>query len=239
MIVALLSMNNLPNHIAFIPDGNRRWAKQKGLLASLGHNAGKDTAETIIRAVRELGVPYMSFWGCSVGNVTKRDSAEVQFLYKIFKEQFERLANDQEIHENQVKVRILGEWKKYFPADVQAAAENLIQKTAHYSKFHLTFLMAYSGVAEMIQAIQAICDMQGEKLVNKERVKKHLYTSELPVVDLVIRTGGEPHLSEGFMMWDTTDAQLYFTETLWPDFSPAELEKAVGEYGERERRLGK
>ena len=132
----------LPQHVAFIPDGNRRWAKQKGILASLGHESGKKSAEEIIRAAQEAGVTHVSFWGCSVGNVTKRDSAEVQFLYRIFKDQFQRLIDDPETAEKGVRVRVLGEWRQHFPSDLQKVAEELIQKTTTNDRFHLTFLMA-------------------------------------------------------------------------------------------------
>ncbi len=228
---------NIPKHIAFIPDGNRRWAKKQGILASLGHEAGKNVAEKIIRAAQEAGIQNLTFWGCSVGNVTKRDTAEVQFLYTLFKEQFTRLLNDPDTHAKGVKVRVLGEWKQFFPSDLQAVIEKTIEKTAKYDRLHLTFMMAYSGVHEMLAAINEVS--HSGQPVTHELVKNHLYTKDLPPVDLVVRTGNEPHLSEGFMMWDTADAQLYFSEKMWPDFSEGDLQAALRFYSERERRLGK
>lgn len=233
---------NLPNHIAFIPDGNRRWAKEKGILASLGHEAGFKSAEDVIRAAQDAGVKYVSIWGCSVGNVTKRDTLEVQFLYKIFKDAtFQRLLDSPETNEKGVRVRVLGEWRQYFPPDLQAKAEELMQKTATNDRFHLTFLMAYSGVAEMQTAIKSLkaAESAENSEITWQTVKNHLYTKDLPPVDLVIRTGNEPHLSEGFMMWDTTNAQLYFSEKMWPDFTTEDLKAVLEIYSGRERRLGK
>jgi len=231
---------NLPQHIAIIPDGNRRWAKQRGILASLGHEAGNKTAENIIRALREKGVVYASFWGCSVGNVTKRETKEVQFLYQLFKSEFERLLNDPETYEKKVRVRVLGEWETYFPRELQAVIREVVEKTVTHDGFHLTFLMAYSGAEEMLSAIRSIkADAAAEAPRTWGDVKRHLYTKDLPAVDLVIRTGNEPHASEGFMMGDTLNAQYYFSECMWPDFTPEELDRAFVAYAERERRLGK
>jgi undecaprenyl diphosphate synthase len=228
----------VPRHIAIIPDGNRRWAKQQGLKVFFGHKAGAQTTENILKEAMRLGVSYLTFWGCSVDNLVKRDKEEVRFLLALFEEHFIKLASDKTIHEEQVHIEAYGLWRDYFPDSVRQATERMIEKTAHYNNYHLTFLLGYSGIVEMTNAFQEI-QQAGHAQVTPDLIKQHLYTRDLPSVDLAIRTGGEPHLSSGFMMWDMADAHLYFTETLWPDFSPAEFSQAVATFGTTERRRGK
>ncbi|MDO8625897.1 MAG: polyprenyl diphosphate synthase [Candidatus Magasanikbacteria bacterium] len=235
---------SLPTHIAIIPDGNRRWAKAKGLIGSLGHKAGIEGAETLFKAAREAGVPYLTFWGCSVRNVTKRDSAEVNFLFGLFEEYFTKLLNEVNNSKSLVRVRVFGEWETYLPTSLQKILRELISKTANFTEFNLTFLLAYSGIIEMLKAISALTRLPSANTtaITEEGLKKQLYTHELPPVDLVIRTAAEPefaHFSEGFLLWEAKDAQLAFTPTLFPDFTALELQAIIKKYGDTERRLGK
>ena len=235
-------IKNIPNHIAIIPDGNRRWARAKGLKPWLGHQKGVDRLDDILKMVLDLKIPYFTFWAASQDNVTKRDPQEVKFLLEILKKKFLELAQKEEIHKNQVKINIFGHWQKILPWGVRRAAQKAIKATLGYDRFFLNVLLAYNGTEEIIEAIQKIVDMPKVKKrlrVTPKLIKENLLTRELPPVDLVIRTGGEPLLSTGFMMWDTADAQLYFTDTLWPDFNSQEFIKAIKEYGVRERRFGK
>lgn len=234
----------LPAHIAIIPDGNRRWAKKRGLLSSLGHKSGIDMAENLFRAAQTHGIKYLTFWGCSVSNVTKRKNAEVAFLFNLFQKYFDRLLQSDEAERAGVRVRVFGEWPDYLPTKLQKTISALVTKTEPNSKFHLTFLLAYSGLIELTHAVQALI---AEKTaasslptIAPSDIKRHLYTKDLPPVDLLIRTGveGDPHLSEGFMMWDTANAQLCLTDKLFPDFTPDELAKAINHYNKTERRLG-
>jgi undecaprenyl diphosphate synthase len=229
---------NIPRHIAIIPDGNRRWAKKRGLSSIFGHRKGAKTAEEIINAAMNLGVEYVTLWGCSVDNITKRDDKEVGFLFRVFEKYFKRLLADKKIYKNEVRVEMLGKWRNYFPKSGIAVMDELIKKTKKHSKRHMTFLMAYSGVDEMVSAVRSISSGKPED-IDADTIKQNLFTKDLPPVDLVIRTGGEPHWSSGFMMWDVRDAQLYFTKTLWPAFSVKELKEAIGSYSATERRLGK
>jgi len=234
---------NLPQHIVIIPDGNRRWAKNKGLPAFFGHRQGAKTLEKILKAVLELKIPCFTFWGASIDNITKRPKKEVDFLFKIFEQYFKKLAKSKEIHKNQVKVNALGRWEKLFPEKVKKSIKQAIEKTKNYKNYQLTVLLAYSGIDEMTTAIKKIAELRIKNLelrIDEELVKNNLWTKDLPAVDLVIRTGSasEPHLSNGMMMWDIADAQFYFTDTLFPDFSVAEFKKAVEKYGATERRLG-
>ena len=231
-------MNVPPQHIAIIPDGNRRWAKKRGLSSFFGHRKGAKTGGEIMDAAMDLGIRYVTFWGCSVDNITKRDEGEVRFLLKIFENHFKSLLKDKRIYKNEIRIEILGEWRKYFPKSAVAVMSDLIEKTKKHDKYHMTFLMAYSGVDEMIGAIKRIA-ADTNIPIDVGVVKRNLLTKDLPSVDLVIRTGGEPHWSSGFMMWDVRDAQLYFTQTLWPAFSVKELKEAVRLYSDTDRRLGK
>ena len=234
---------NLPQHIVIIPDGNRRWAKKKGLPSFFGHREGAKTTERILKVALDLKIPYFTFWGCSVNNITKRSKTEVKFLLKLFEKYFKKLADTKEIHRQKVKVNAVGRWRELFPENVKRAIKEVINKTKNYKNHQLTFLLAYSGIDEMTAAISKIAELtlrrgSGQGIDGK-LIKNNLWTKDLPPVDLVIRTGGEPHWSDGAMMWDAANAQLYFTETLWPDFSVEEFKKAISTYQKTERRLGK
>jgi len=232
----------LPEHIAIIPDGNRRWAEQKNLPAFFGHEEGARTLERILEAALELDIRALTLWGASLANVTKRSKEEIVFLFALFGKQFEKLVNNEKINEYGVRIRIVGRWEEFFPENAKRFMRKAVETTRDNTERSLTFLIAYSGKEEMVSAIQNIAE---EKLknaafpINERVVKEHLWLNDLPPADLVIRTGGEPHWSEGFMMWDTADAQLYFTETLWPDFSPEEFARAVERYERTARRFGK
>lgn len=229
---------NIPNHIAVIPDGNRRWAKERGLPESMGHWEGAKNTQNILKIALDLKIPCFTFWGCSVGNLTKRKKTEVSVLYKIFEMYFKKLIKAKEVHDNKIKISILGSWRDYFPTKTKEVAEKLIAITENYTGQQLNFLMAYSGTEEMVRAVRNITK-NNNKEVNEKTIKQNLYTKDLPPVDLIIRTGGEPHLSAGFMMWDASDAQLFFSDLMYPAFTPAEFQKAIDIYNQRERRLGK
>ena len=232
---------NLPQHIVLIPDGNRRWARKRGLPPFFGHRAGVKTTEKILKAALELKIPCLTFWGTSLDNITKRSPQEVKFLLNLFEAHFKKLIKVKEIHQNFVKVNVLGRWDKLFPEKVKRPIKKIIEKTKNYRNHQLTFLLAYSGVDEMTEAVKKITEAKNKNKnlkINEELIKNNLWTKGLPAVDLVIRTGGEPHWSMGMMMWDVADSQLYFTETLFPDFSPEEFKKAIKKYSETERRRG-
>ncbi len=196
---------NFLKHIAIIPDGNRRWAKKKGLLSFLGHNKGSETAEEIIKEAVNLKIPFITFWGCSVNNIIKRSKLEVSFLFKIFEDQFKKILENKDIHKNKIKINVFGRWKELFPKKTSVVIENAIKKTKNYNNYQLNFLLAYSGKDEMVSAIQGITKIknQNEKIkINEELIKANLWTKDLPPVDLVIRTGKEnnlAHWSDGFM----------------------------------------
>ncbi len=239
----LISMDEkiVPNHIAIIPDGNRRWAKTQEQSALFGHTAGAKRTRDIVIEAADRGVKCLSIWGMSVENFTSRGPLEVKGLLNLFKEEFTHIAQSEEIHKRQVKVNVLGRWREKFPISVQETIQTAMDVSKDYTNHTLNFLLAYSGTDEMLRAIRNIAankDIEPSNITG-ELLKSHLYTKDLPSVDLLIRTGGEPHLSAGFMMWDMADTQLYFTDVFYPDFSKEELDKALEEYARRERRFGK
>jgi undecaprenyl diphosphate synthase len=230
---------NIPTHVAIIPDGNRRWAKEKGLLPWNGHEAGAKKLEELFLFALEAGVECLSFWGSSKDNMTKRPLNERLALLRIYKEYFAKLARAEEIHKNQVKISIVGRWEELFPGDLKKVLYDLMRQTEKYNQKKLNFLLAYNGDDEMIEAVNLINQKYCGQKITAKILKAHLMTKDLPPLDLVIRTGGEPHLSAGFMMWDAANAQLYFSEKYFPDFGREEFAEALEDYNRRKRRLGK
>ncbi len=231
---------NLPWHVAIIPDGNRRWAKDRGLEPWEGHEAGAERMEEIVREGRKLGIREVSFWGSSIENLSKRPLTEKQALLRIYETQFKKLISDAEVFRDKVHIRCIGHWEEQFPESLKKILRAGIEATKEHDQYFLNFFLAYSGDDDMLRAIQHIA---GEGLapgmVTGEVIKSHLMTAELPSVDLLIRTGDDPHLSAGFMMWETKDAQLYFPNCHFPDFGAQELRMAIEEYARRTRRFGK
>lgn len=227
-------------HIALIPDGNRRWAKRKNLPPWQGHIEGAKTLEKILKKAWEMKIPYFTFWGSSLDNLTKRPKEEVKVLYSLYEKYFKKLLKEKKIFKEKVRINVFGRWKEIFPKKLREIVERLIEKTKNHERYNLTFLLAYNGTDEMLEAIKKIKKTKTEK-VTEELLLKNLWTGSLPQVDLVIRTGCEkdPHNSTGFMMWKTAYSQFYFTKTYFPDFTPEEFEKAIKNFEKRERRFGK
>jgi len=230
-------------HIAIIPDGNRRWARKKGLAPEKGHKIAMETVEKIYQTALKMKIPYVTFWLASVDNLTKRSKREVDFLIKVIAQEIKRLIEDGRIKENKVKIRVLGRFQKIFPKKAVKLIEKLIKKTEKHNFFFLTILLAYNGTDEMLEAVKKIIKTAKNTTlqITEDVIRSFLWTRDLPPVDLIIRTGceGDPHNSAGFMMWQTTYSQYYFTKTLFPDFTPKEFKKAVNNFLKRERRLGK
>ncbi|MFC1988374.1 polyprenyl diphosphate synthase [Chloroflexota bacterium] len=233
---------NTPKHIAIIPDGNRRWAIEHNLPISMGHKKGVDVLREVLETSFDIGITCLSFWGASLANLSKRSKREVHLLNTLYEENFKKLVRDKAIHEHQVRVRVFGEWETVLGEGSRQAIRSAIEATEKYSRFSLNFLIAYDGTIEMVSAIEKIireAHLNPEIKITPELIKQNLYTSDIPPVDLLIRTGGEPHLSAGFMMWEITEAQLYFTDKYWPDFTGDDLKGAVAEYHNRDRRFGR
>lgn len=232
--------NNIPYHVAIIPDGNRRWARERGLAPWRGHEEGAKTIEKLVRKAFDLGIRQLSFWGSSLENLKKRPLAEKKALLRIYEEYFQKLMDSEELHKNQARINIIGRWEEQFPERLKKILKDGIERTKHYKNYALNFFLAYNGDDEMVEAISKIVRKADQyKKITAEVIKENLMTAGLPPVDYLIRTGGEPHLSAGFMMWDIANTQLYFSKKNFPDFGGAELEKAIEDYAARGKRQGK
>lgn len=232
--------DSLPRHIAIIPDGNRRWAKGHGLKPWEGHEAGAKMMEKLVQRAFDLGITHLSFWGSSLENLKKRPLAEKKALLDIYRRYFSKLINSEDIHKNKARINLIGRWEEQFPESLKKILCDGVEKTRGYKNYFLNFFLAYNGDDEMVEAVRKIVARSKDYAkITGEVIKDNLMTRELPPVDLLVRTGGEPHLSAGFMMWDIANSQLYFSEKYFPDFGEKDLEEAVKEYQRRVRRLGK
>jgi len=235
MILNKLQKENLPKHVAFIMDGNRRWAKSKGLSPLKGHLVGEDRIEPLIDYAIKLGIPYLTFWAFSTEN-WNRNRKEVQFLLNLFRDNLSKRVD--KYHQKNVRLNIIGNLLD-FPQDIQKRVKEWMEKTKDNSKITVNVALSYGGRDEIIRAIKRIHDPQSTiQNLTKEEFEKYLDTAGQPDPDLMIRTGGEMRLS-GFLMWQLEYGELYFTDTLWPDFTPEEFAKAIIEYQKRQRRFGK
>lgn len=234
------TLDNMPKHLAIIPDGNRRWAKERGLESWDGHEFGAQNTEKLIKYALKKGLQCLTFWGSSLDNLKKRPLQEKKALLDIYKKYFEKLLDDSSIHEEEVKINFIGRWEEQFPESLKEVIHSLIEKTKNYEKKMLNFMLAYSGDDEIMSAISKIHNKYEKGVeITAQLIKENLMTASLPPVDYMIRTGGDPHLSTGFMMWDTANAQLYFAQDKYPDFNEEKLEEALQEYARRQRRFGK
>lgn len=231
-----IDQKSLPRHIVIIPDGNRRWAAERGLKPWEGHEAGAENTEKLVREARRLGIREISFWGSSLENLTKRPLAESRELLRIYSTYFGKLLESEDIHKDQAKIRFIGRWEEQFPDALKQVLYRCLDATKKYDRHFLNFFLAYSGDDEMLRAVRTLRQSKGE--ITKETLKNALMTRDMPPVDLLIRTGGEPHLSAGFMMWDLANAQLAFPEQYYPDFGPEAFRETILEYAERGRRFG-
>ncbi|MBU1292164.1 di-trans,poly-cis-decaprenylcistransferase [Patescibacteria group bacterium] len=239
-----ISKENLPQHIVIVPDGNRRWAKQKGLAPWRGHIAGAKKTKEQIQTAFDLGLKCISWWGGSWDNLTKRSKIEINNLFRIYERYFRELIKKKEIYQHNVKVNVIGRWSEIMPKKGIKTVNELIEKTKNHTERKLNFFIAYDGRDEMLAAIKSIIKeaKENRKLkITKDLLRSHLWTHDLPPVDLLIRTGSsdDPHNSAGFMMWHTAHSQLCFPKGFYPDFGRKEFIKVIKEYQRRERRLGK
>lgn len=243
-VVRQLTDEGWPKHVALMLDGNRRWAKKNGLPPYRGHYQGAKTLKSLIEALSGTKGPrveFLTFWGGSLSNFS-RPEKEVKTLFDVYGKNFAMLSKRKELREQGIRVRIIGDWQKIVPDKVSKIFNGIIEKTAKHEKINLTFLIAYDGKEEMLEAIRKVSSLKlQDSKIDENLVKKNLWTGELPPVDLMIRTGVEndPHWSAGFMMWLCAESQFYFTKTLWPDFSVKEFEKAIKAYVKVQRRFGR
>lgn len=231
---------NLPRHIAIIPDGNRRWAEHRGLSLLEGYQEGARRFFEIAEEVFNMGIPYYTFGAASKKNLTSRNQYEVDSIVSVLKNSLLQKIKYPHFTKNDVKFRIIGKWKDILKDfELENIIKKIEEKTAEAKKYYITILLGCDGKEEIIESIKCIM-REGHKPedINDELIEKYLWTGCLPSVDLVIRTGGEPHNSANFMTWHTGDSQLYFTKKLWPEFDKNEFKNALHEYSRRVRESG-
>ncbi len=228
-------MLNSPKHVAIIMDGNRRWAKAKGLNPVKGHEAAvKNAIEPIIRYLADKKIPYVTFWAFSTENWI-RDEEEIKAIFNIFRMGLSTIALN--LIKNGARFRLLGDINK-FPKDIAQKSLDLISKSEANTTITTTFALNYGGRDEIIRAVKKIVsDKVPAEKVTEELFSSYLDTAGIPDPDLIIRTGGELRTS-GYLPWQAVYAELYFTPILFPDFTPLELEKALTDYSSRDRRFG-
>jgi undecaprenyl diphosphate synthase len=225
-------MDNLPKHIAIIPDGNRRWAKEKGLPTFEGHRfAAEKTLPQLIDKLLQFKIKYFTFWVLSTENLLKRSSKEIKNLFSLMEYFLKQKGN--ELNKKNIKIKVIGNLEK-LPTNLQKEIEKIIKKTEKNTMMELILAINYGGRDEIIRAIKKI---KAVETVSKENFDHYLDTAGLPPPDLIIRTGGEKRLS-GFMLWQSEYSELYFTNVYFPDFNPNDLEKCIEEYKKRQRRFG-
>lgn len=226
----------IPIHIAIIMDGNRRWAKKQGLRLLAGHEkVAFGTIESLTQKCINLGINYLTIWAWSTEN-WRRNRGEVGGVMKIFRKGLKK--NFEKLNQMGVRLNVLGDLSK-FEKDIKEGLFQLVKATKNNQKITLSLAINYGGRDEIIRAILRLAkDQFLIKDLTENKFSQYLDTVGMPDPDLIIRTGGEKRLS-GFMLWQSEYSELYFTETLMPDFEPEELEKAVEEYSQRLRRFGK
>ena len=221
----ILNKTNIPNHIAIIMDGNRRWAKKRVLAAVAGHAFAVDSVvEQLIERAGELGVKYLTLWAFSTEN-WGREKDEVEGIMSLFRKAL--MTKVQKFIEKGARLRMIGDISRFAP-DIQDGMKKAMKASEQNTKIMVTFALNYGGRDEIKRAVEK----------GGVDFEKYLDTAEMPDPDLIIRTGGEQRLS-GFLMWQSAYSELYFTETLFPDFGPKELDTAIEEYQVRQRRFVK
>lgn len=223
------------NHVAIIMDGNRRWAKARGLDPVKGHEAAvKNSIEPIITYLANNKIPYVTFWAFSTEN-WKRDEAEIKEIFDVFRMGLNTLAI--KLIQMGARFRLLGDINK-FPKDIAQKSLDLITKSKENSVITTTFALNYGGRDEILRAVKKIikAGLKPEE-ISEEVFGSYLDTAGIPDPDLIIRTGGDKRLS-GYLPWQSVYAELFFTPTLFPDFSPEELDKILDDFTKRDRRFG-
>ena len=226
----------LPKHVAIIMDGNRRWAKKHGLPPGKGHEAGAKNLQDITNYCRDIGIKNLTVYALSTENWHKRSAQEVKgifdLLIRIVKEKKE------EYQKSGIKFFVLGNFQA-FPYKVKNAIKNMLDVVLDHERIKLNIALNYGGRDEIVHAMQEIVkDKVPVHKINEELISQYLYTHDQPDPDLIIRPGGEFRLSN-FLIWQMSYTELYFTDILWPDFTPKKLEKALYWYQQRDRRMGK
>lgn len=234
-----VNTNNLPHHIAIIMDGNGRWAKKQGLVRIIGHENGTKSVRETVEACAELGVKHLTLYAFSTEN-WNRPKLEVQTLMKLLVKSLKKEINT--LQDNSIKLTAIGSLKD-LPQKAYKELQSVIEETKNNDKMTLTLALSYGSREELVNVVKELSFKVKNNIISAESIdesiiNKHLYTQDLPDVDLLIRTSGEQRISN-FLLWQIAYAELYFTNVLWPDFKKEHLVEAIKNYQNRERRFGK
>lgn len=235
----ILKPLNIPNHIAIIMDGNGRWAKAKGKNRLFGHRNGVKAVQKTVEESTRLGVKYLTLYAFSTEN-WKRPQKEINTLMNLLVKSLKKELD--QMLQNDIRLNTIGNLSK-LPMSVQDELNQTIEKTKKNSRMTLTLALNYGGKEELTHAFREIASKVKNNIISPENVdetiiNKHLYTQNLPDVDLLIRTSGEQRISN-FLLWKIAYAEFYFLDILWPEFNETHLHLAIHNYQNRERRFGK
>lgn len=235
--IATIDKSKMPRHIAFIMDGNGRWAKKRGLPRKFGHAEGAKTFRKILRYCKSIGIEYVSFYAFSTEN-WKRPQDEVDAIMNLFRDYLKDLEN---FLAEECRAIFIGD-KSIFDEDIRLSMEDFERRTAHCDKMTMLLAVNYGGRDEIVNAAKSIATKvkNGEMSVSdidEAAVNAQLYTACAPDVDLMIRPSGEQRISN-FLLWQSAYAEFYYTDVLWPDFSPKHLDAAIEDFSNRKRRFG-
>ncbi|MDP5201492.1 isoprenyl transferase [Flavobacterium sp. DG2-3] len=238
-LIESIDHTNLPKHLAIIMDGNGRWAKQQGFLRAFGHENGTKSVKDIIKTSAKLGIEYLTLYAFSTEN-WNRPKLEVQALMKILINSLKKELVT--LQENNIRLNAIGNLDK-LPKTAQKELLDVMEKTKNNTRLTLTLALSYGSREELVNAVKSISDKVKNNIISIDTIddsiiNEHLYTQNLPDVDLLIRTSGEHRISN-FLLWQIAYAELYFTNVLWPDFKDQDLYEAIISYQKRERRFGK
>jgi undecaprenyl diphosphate synthase len=234
-----INKDNLPKHLAIIMDGNGRWAKQKGFLRAFGHENGTKSVRTAVETCAKLGIEHLTLYAFSTEN-WNRPKLEVEILMKLL---ISSLKNElKTLQENNIRLNSIGNLD-LLPKSAKKELLEVIRKTKDNTRMVLTLALSYGSREEIINAVKEISHKVKNNIISIDTIdesiiNQHLYTQNLPDVDLLIRTSGEHRISN-FLLWQIAYAELYFTDVLWPDFKEDDLYEAIISYQKRERRFGK
>jgi undecaprenyl diphosphate synthase len=238
-LIDTINKDNLPKHLAIIMDGNGRWAKKQGLMRAFGHENGTKSVRKIVEVCAKLGIENLTLYAFSTEN-WNRPKIEVDTLMKIL---INSLKNELiTLQNNNIKLQTIGNLEQ-LPKTAQKELLEVINKTKDNSKMTLTLALSYGSREEIVSVIKNISTKVKNNIISIDAIdesiiNQHLYTQNLPDVDLLIRTSGE-HRVSNFLLWQIAYAELYFTDVLWPDFTEQDLYEAIISYQKRERRFGK
>jgi undecaprenyl diphosphate synthase len=234
-----INNENLPKHLAIIMDGNGRWAKQKGLMRTIGHENGSKSVKITVETCAKLGIENLTLYAFSTEN-WNRPKVEVDLLMKLL---VNSLKNElKSLTDNNIRLLTIGNINM-LPKSAHKKLLDVIEMTKNNSRMTLTIALSYGAREEIIHAVKDICGKVKNNIISIDSIdesiiNQHLYTQNLPDVDLLIRTSGEHRISN-FLLWQIAYAELYFTSVLWPDFREVDLYEAILSYQKRERRFGK